>query len=202
MVGKKNGLSALFQSEIPCLFVCRCFVHRLNLANKNGLDNFSNLNFKENLEIVFDISNYIHSSATRMERFRLIQKFNNYTKKEIIKPVPTRWSSNFFCLNSIVENFLNIYNFISDEILIEKIEKVKIMKENICSADFIHDISILHTVLKEINKVIVKLQKRNIDIATSKKLINNLKVSLLSTECYEIAKTLYLLLLLLNMKNF
>jgi hypothetical protein len=190
MKGSKKGLFELLRIDIPSLIDSYCVLHKLNLI-MNDLFKMQSSIFHDCIQICFDISYFVNGGCTRSERFRsILNSLNPSCKIQIRKPNPTRWSGNLLCINSIFINFLPLLVFLHEEIDFDKTKQPENFLNVLNSKWFIVSFSVVFVILKEINGAIIKLQKANIDIGESHRLLKNLKLclknNLIQLNSYEI----------------
>jgi hypothetical protein len=149
-----------------------------NINNNNGDDNNNINNINNNNNTIINDNDYYNINS------------NN---KNLHKPVQTRWSSNFFCVKSILENFSSVYFFL-------KYEKLncgftgKDLLEEFCNYEFIRNISISYSILEQINIAVIKLQQKNISIGESKTILQNLEKELIQLGIKNTPYNLYIFL--------
>jgi hypothetical protein len=111
MVGKKKGVYGFLLQKNPAVHLSGCTLHLVHIAAEKA----ANVLPAAIEEILIDIYYYFKKSSKRQDSLGMFQDMYDIDQKKMIKHVATRWLSIDRCLKRLLDNWVALKEYFTNE---------------------------------------------------------------------------------------
>ena len=159
MTGRGKGTTGMLLRENPHLVNVHCMAHRLALCTSQAADAVPGMKLYH--ETVTSLYYYFKLSATRVARFKEIQRILDNQELKIKEVHGVRWLSFFEALDVVFRSLDSLLTFFQES----SDAKAVGLRKKIGSTKFISITYLLMDIIPIVTKLSQFLQKQNLDVA-------------------------------------